>query len=886
MQNNTMPDDGFGLKEQASETITDFQDDILEMKSPTASALPKAELSLRNSDEETFPFDSEDHMDPTTIVEAPIAQLSPLALSPYSQDSPIVDEELFNKLWEEHFNNTTMKGSNMDLINMSINGPEHDPNLHRFAEPEPLLPLLFPSQDCAQLPTPSQSPKMGPIENSDFSFLDFLGPPLASVAPQQLQANQGHSVYASSAQGFSVSPYQSQNMNIGYESSPPLGTYRAPVADMTRAFIPSQDITNVQAVGNFNPLSRLPDMTPAPYMTMGPANLPPNMGWQGDQHDFPTGAEFLADEYPQSGPNAMYPSNSSFWDDTMPDIEGNRQGLAGFPECSEGVHPRAWKSPTSTLTGKPGATSYSSHKAISNPMKREPKIIAREKPGFDKEKPWVKTNQNKGLNSRPAAIDAYRADEIYTPLPETPKDWDEFSYHPTGELVWKKYEPREIERFLLENPRALTIWLQRAPADSSRRYGGAGLSNCRFKNCCSYCGTIPTGWYRVAFDENSQTHPDADPMHNAGYAHLYCMEKFLDFPKLCHELDVRVDDRYLGLEAGKRNKMTFSDDKEVQVAHDFIRTCQMTGKAPDDYPRFDLTDRPYKGTLSWLLSVAKLAKDRPDAEAHAMRKQAKGEGMRTQAVHLGDLELFDLHRTRAIPNEPKQKQSKGKESGKRRRDDSEPDVSEKLTGRGSKRGRRRDNESDESSDLTRRDSTKRKSKKRRRNDYETEEESTEASSDYDRRRKRQKNSTLEARISASKPSKKTRHHESSESNTEAELQSQYRSIPGPRSDSTSENVLESSAHVQQEEGLQGLLEVEDEQLLDFKPEQTPEEQERSRNPMKRSRKEEDRKEDERPRKHRKSSRRDYSSDEEERSRKHPKSRREGKNRSAPRKSKR
>lgn len=891
MQDDPNPSDDFGLKEQASETIVGSPDDILEMKSPTASAFAKAELSPRAPDEETFPFDLEDHMDPTTPDGAPIAQLAPLVSSQYSQDSFIIDEELFNKLLEEHSKNTTIDYSKIDLDNMSPNGSEHDPNLQKFAEPEPLPPLFSLGHDHAQLPRPRQSQNMGPVENSGFSFLDLSGPQLMSVAPQQLQPNQGHSAHASSAHGFSMSPYQNQDMNMGYQSSPPSHTYRAPVADMTRPSVLHQDAPNVHGMGNLNPLSPLPVIPSAPYVNAGPPTGPypgptdllSNMGWRGGQRHFSAGTEFLVDDYPRSEPNDIYssqPSHWSAWDDIVPDIEGSLQGLAGSPEGSGRVHPRAWKSPTSTFTRKSGATSSSSHKAKYNPMKQEPKIMLREKPGFDQEKPWVKTNKNKGLNNRPAAIEAYKAGEIYMPLPETPKDWDEFSYHPTGEMVWKKYEPREIERFLRENPRALTIWLQRSPADSSRRYSGAGLSNCRFKNCCSYCGTIPTGWYRVAFDENSQAHPDVDPMHNAGYAHLYCLERFLDFPKLCHDLDVRVDDRYLGLEAGKRNKMTYSDDKEVQVAHDFIRTCQVTGKAPDGYPRFDLTDRPYKGTLSWLLSVVKLAKDRPDPEDHAMRKQAKGEGTRTQAVHLGDLELFDRHRIRAEP-----KAAKGKESTKRHRDDREPDASEKPEGRGSKRRRRDDSESDESSHLTRRDSTKRKSKKRHRNDYETEEESGEASSEYDRRRKRQKKSTKDARPSASKPAKRRR-YESSESNTEAEPESKYESTPGSGSDSTSENGLESLAQVQQEEGLQGLPEVEDERLPDFKHERTPEGQERSRNPMKRSREKEEQEEDGRPRKHRKSSRRDYSSDEEERSRKHQKGRREGKHRSDPRKSKR
>lgn len=891
MQDDPNPSDDFGLKEQASETIVGSPDDILEMKSPTASALPKAELSPRASDEETFPFDLEDHMDPTTANGAPIAQLAPLASSQYSQDSFIVDEELFNKLLEEHSNNTTIDYSKIDLDNMSPNGSEHDPNLQRFAEPEPLPPLFSFGQDHAQLPRPSQSPNMGPVENSGFSFLDLSGPQLTSVAPQQLQPNQGHSAHASSAHGFSMSPYQNQDMNMGYQSSLPPHTYRAPVADMTRPSVLYQDAPNVHGMRNLNSLSPLPVIPSAPYVNAGPPTGPypgptdllSKMGWQSH---FSTGTEFLVDDYPRPEPNNIYstkPSHWSAWDDTVPDIEGSLPGLAGSPEGSERVHPRAWKSPTSTFTRKSGATISSSHKANYNPMKQEPKIMPREKPGFDQEKPWVKTNKNKGLNNRPAAIEAYKAGKIYMPLPETPKDWDEFSYHPTGEMVWKKYEPSEIERFLRENPRALTIWLQRSPADSSRRYSGAGLSNCRFKNCCSYCGTIPTGWYRVAFDENSQTHPGVDPMHNAGYAHLYCLERFLDFPKLCHDFDVRVDDRYLGLEAGKRNKMTYSDDKEVQVAHDFIRTCQVTGKAPDGYPRFDLTDRPYKGTLSWLLSVAKLAKDRPDPEDHAMRKQAKGEGTRTQAVHLGDLELFDRHRIRAEP-----KAAKGKESTKRHRDDREPDASEKPEGRGSKRRRRDDNESNGSSDLPRRDSRKRESTKRHRNDYETKEESSEASSEYDRRRKRQKKSTKVAGPSVSKPAKKGRRYESSESNSEAEPEpeSKHESTPGSGSDSTSENGLENLAQVQQDEGLQGLPEVEDERLPNFKHERTPDEQERSRNPMKRSRKEEEPEEGGRPRKHRKSSRRDCSSDEEERSREHRKGRTEGKHRSDPRKSKR
>ena len=40
---------------------------------------------------------------------------------------------------------------------------------------------------------------------------------------------------------------------------------------------------------------------------------------------------------------------------------------------------------------------------------------------------------------------------------------------------------------------------------------------------------------------------------NAGYVHLFCLERFMEFPDICSKLGVRAEDRVLSLESHGKN---------------------------------------------------------------------------------------------------------------------------------------------------------------------------------------------------------------------------------------------------------------------------------------------------------------------------------------------
>ena len=139
-----------------------------------------------------------------------------------------------------------------------------------------------------------------------------------------------------------------------------------------------------------------------------------------------------------------------------------------------------------------------------------------------------------------------------------------------------KFDPKSLESFIYYHPLAiyekgLTLWVQCVPADSGSRYPTVESSKCRFEGCPVPKNTIKKGEFRVCFDE-WDWHPNAakkDPFHNAGYVHLYCLEKFVDFPQLCKTGLVKGDNRKL---RDGRNKMAITRDHQsmLQVVDDFI----------------------------------------------------------------------------------------------------------------------------------------------------------------------------------------------------------------------------------------------------------------------------------------------------------------------------
>lgn len=263
----------------------------------------------------------------------------------------------------------------------------------------------------------------------------------------------------------------------------------------------------------------------------------------------------------------------------------------------------------------------------------------------DAAKPWVRDHAVKGLNRRTAVIVNYNPEDYYNRLVRTPASWDIFRYTPYGELqAGRFYSVEEIDQYLFSpHHRGLILWLQKNPADSARRYPTKTSARCRFEECFAIKNCINQGQYRVAFDEQSYKEADTDPQHNAGYVHLYCLEKHLDFPDICAQLDVRVEDRDLPDEPEGKNRMLMSSDLERSIAKKFVIRCKRSGP-PRSYPSHQMPDRPHEGTLTHSLSVAKMqterAKDRRTRAARGIKASMISE-------HLGNLEIYAVERDKS-----------------------------------------------------------------------------------------------------------------------------------------------------------------------------------------------------------------------------------------------
>lgn len=160
---------------------------------------------------------------------------------------------------------------------------------------------------------------------------------------------------------------------------------------------------------------------------------------------------------------------------------------------------------------------------------------------FQKKKIEHKRGLKNAENNRPQ--------DIYEARPPRTK-WGPFRYQDLGvELYPLLYlSSEQIADFLTNREanktRRLTIWIQNAPAQINNRYHmGTNSSKCRWDKCPGPKNTILKGFWRVAFDEDSdKTGKKYDPFLNAAYMHLYCFEE-------CFNLGFMINVcRYLGFD--------------------------------------------------------------------------------------------------------------------------------------------------------------------------------------------------------------------------------------------------------------------------------------------------------------------------------------------------
>ena len=219
-------------------------------------------------------------------------------------------------------------------------------------------------------------------------------------------------------------------------------------------------------------------------------------------------------------------------------------------------------------------------------------------------------------NKRPDNIKNFNAAEFYHPLRSRPASWGStnpetgeqlFQYTEYGELnPLHTFTVQQIIEYIGEHPlnyrldpknpgkmvrdtkhSGLKLWIQCVPADSGRRYPDKLSDKCRFSNCPDPRRTIRKGDFRIAFDEQPRGGRETDPFHNAGYVHLYCMEKFLDFPLLCKSYNALPDTREF--REGK-NKMAITRDHQSMAGKvkEFMEISQpwskfRKGQRPEEY---------------------------------------------------------------------------------------------------------------------------------------------------------------------------------------------------------------------------------------------------------------------------------------------------------------
>ncbi len=250
-------------------------------------------------------------------------------------------------------------------------------------------------------------------------------------------------------------------------------------------------------------------------------------------------------------------------------------------------------------------------------------------------------------NKRAANIASFHPSEHYEALPVVPRSWGTtnpstgrpvFEYNEEGELKpHLKFTQEQLTEFLEKNPshdppNTLTLWIQICPADSAVRYSNTQATRCRFKDCPVPNNTIRTGHYRVAFDEHASSGLNYDPYHNAGYVHLYCFEKFFDFPYICKMFNVKPDTRQF---ADERNKMAITRDypEMERVVADFITDSKpWCNQRPSDY---------HKQTLCYALHVETIKKEPHTRQAtrEVRDAQSKSAGNSFDKT-MGNLEIW------------------------------------------------------------------------------------------------------------------------------------------------------------------------------------------------------------------------------------------------------
>ena len=286
-------------------------------------------------------------------------------------------------------------------------------------------------------------------------------------------------------------------------------------------------------------------------------------------------------------------------------------------------------------------------------------------------------NQKQPDRSRVQTNKAYVENTAYTPLEQAPEKWDIFEYTRDGELDPSRlFSAEEINRLLFNHPlhrghrnlkeSQLRLRVHKTPAASAKRFPN-GLK-CRFEDCPMR--TINQGQLLIVVDELSMQHPDHDYYLNAAYVHLWCIERFCNFPEICAQLNVSAKGCDPRKESGRRNRFRLTTSEEEMVVRDYVEACAngrlggnpWVARCPDQQtngcPHYEQQSLPYRGTLCHQLTVTKLhygGRGRINLRKH--REDRAGYEGANITRHVGDLsrefELREYSRSHRNQNQLK-----------------------------------------------------------------------------------------------------------------------------------------------------------------------------------------------------------------------------------------
>ncbi|KAJ4991860.1 hypothetical protein SVAN01_02710 [Stagonosporopsis vannaccii] len=281
-----------------------------------------------------------------------------------------------------------------------------------------------------------------------------------------------------------------------------------------------------------------------------------------------------------------------------------------------------------------------------------------EKPRKVDAKPWIRTNANTEGDTRTAKINHWKNKYEYKPLPlgewSSGKHMFKYTkYENVDFLTEAPMSTHKVKEYIMNYPcsdlKRLILWIQKMPADQGRRYGSKQHSKCVFKDCPiqRYVeGTISTGEYRVAFDEKHHAYGNSvDPYDCAAYAHLYCMEQFLDFEQVCRAADVRVDTRIdLPLEPNGRAAFSMVDVPARREMERFVKAASKGNlrqiQGWNNYPLHAKYNRdeqkPHERTLTY---QAHCMYEAHQDDSHKRQAARRPVTVSQRRVHLGDLEM-------------------------------------------------------------------------------------------------------------------------------------------------------------------------------------------------------------------------------------------------------